>query len=116
MKNGRKRPWPNLRYHPGMCLEGLSKITIVRTAGLRAEVRTQDVPNTKHHPADSAGTFANHTEKYQKPSLSHQAHLIRGKAFKAEAYLITFKPSARTSKKTSLLHYKDEVVKCRLRA
>jgi hypothetical protein len=63
MKNGRKRPWPNLRYHPGMCLEGLSKITIVRTAGLRVEVRTQDIPNTKHHAADSAGTFENHTVK-----------------------------------------------------
>jgi hypothetical protein len=24
---GRKRSWPNLRYHPGICLEGLRKDT-----------------------------------------------------------------------------------------
>jgi hypothetical protein len=46
---GRKRSFPNLRFYPGICLEGLRKTTkaSVRIAGLRAEVWAQDLPNRK---------------------------------------------------------------------
>jgi hypothetical protein len=44
----RKWSWPNLRYHLGNCLDGLSKTTkTVRIAGLRAGVRTLNFPNEK---------------------------------------------------------------------
>jgi hypothetical protein len=38
---GRKRPWPNSRYYPEIILEGLRK------TGLRAEIWTLELPNTK---------------------------------------------------------------------
>jgi hypothetical protein len=43
---GRKQSWPNLRYYPGICLEGLTKTTktSVRIAGLQNKIRTQDLP------------------------------------------------------------------------
>jgi len=36
----RKWSWPNLRYYPGICLEGLRKTTknSVRIAGLQAKI------------------------------------------------------------------------------
>jgi hypothetical protein len=35
----RKRSWPNLRYYPGICLEGLKRTTrLLRIAGLWAEI------------------------------------------------------------------------------
>jgi hypothetical protein len=45
---GRKQSWPNLRYYPEICLEGLRETmkTSLRTANLWAEVRTR-VTNTK---------------------------------------------------------------------
>jgi hypothetical protein len=37
---GRKWPWPNLRYYPGICLEGLRKTikTSGKIAGLGVEI------------------------------------------------------------------------------
>jgi hypothetical protein len=48
-ERGRKRSWPNLRYYTSNCLEGLRKIAqaSVGIAGLRAEVLSLDLPNTK---------------------------------------------------------------------
>jgi hypothetical protein len=45
---GRKRSWPNLRYHPGILSEGLRKITktSIMISGHRAEILTRDLPNT----------------------------------------------------------------------
>jgi hypothetical protein len=45
----KRRSWPKLRYYQGIYLEGLRKIkkTSVRIAGLRAEIGTRDLPNTK---------------------------------------------------------------------
>jgi hypothetical protein len=44
-----QRPWPNLRYYHVICFEELKKTTktLVRVDGLRAEILTQDLPNTK---------------------------------------------------------------------
>jgi hypothetical protein len=46
---GIRRSWPNLRYYRSIFLEGLRKTskTSVRLAGLRLEIRIQDLPNTK---------------------------------------------------------------------
>jgi hypothetical protein len=45
---GRKWSWPNLRYYPDICLEGLRKTTRnLRIAGLQAEISTQILPNMK---------------------------------------------------------------------
>jgi hypothetical protein len=34
-----KQPWPNLRYYPCICVEGLRKtMKKLRIAGLRAEI------------------------------------------------------------------------------
>jgi hypothetical protein len=46
---GRKRSWPNTMYYPGIRLEGLRTTTktSVRIAGLRTEIWTLDLPNTK---------------------------------------------------------------------
>jgi hypothetical protein len=41
---GRKRSCSNLRYYPGICLEGLRKTTI---AVLRVVILTGDLPDTK---------------------------------------------------------------------
>jgi hypothetical protein len=43
MKNwkefGRKQPWPNLRYYPDNCLEGMRTMkTSVRVDGLQAKI------------------------------------------------------------------------------
>jgi hypothetical protein len=37
---GKKRPWPNIRYNPGICLEGLRKTTktSVRIVSLWVEI------------------------------------------------------------------------------
>jgi hypothetical protein len=47
----RKRWWPNLRFFPGICLEGLRKLkkNLDGVAGLRAEIWTQNLPNTKQN-------------------------------------------------------------------
>jgi hypothetical protein len=44
---GRKWSWPNLKYYPGICLDGLSKTTetSVTFAGLRAEIWIPDLQN-----------------------------------------------------------------------
>ncbi|KDR20575.1 hypothetical protein L798_04594 [Zootermopsis nevadensis] len=41
-----KQLWPNGRYYPDICLEGLREIwkTSVRKAGLRAKIWTQEAP------------------------------------------------------------------------
>jgi hypothetical protein len=45
---GRKRPWPNSKNYPGICLEGLRKTTNkLSVAGLLSEIWTRDLPNTK---------------------------------------------------------------------
>jgi hypothetical protein len=45
---GRKRSWSNLRNYAGIHQQGLRKITkTLRTAGLRAEILTRDLPNMK---------------------------------------------------------------------
>jgi hypothetical protein len=46
----RKWSWPYLRYYPGNLLEGLMKITkkSIRFAGLRTDIWTGDLPNTRH--------------------------------------------------------------------
>jgi hypothetical protein len=45
----REWPWPNLRYYPGICLDGLRKtMKHLRIAGLQAKIWTQDLPNMKH--------------------------------------------------------------------
>jgi hypothetical protein len=45
---GRKRSWPNLRYYPSICLEGLRETTKnLRINGLQAEMWTRDPSNTK---------------------------------------------------------------------
>jgi hypothetical protein len=46
---GNKWSWPNLRYYPAICLEGLRKTskTSIRIAGLQAEVSIWDLLNTK---------------------------------------------------------------------
>jgi hypothetical protein len=46
---GRKRLWPNFRYHTSTCLEGLSKTTktSVRIACIGTEIWTRHLPNTK---------------------------------------------------------------------
>jgi hypothetical protein len=45
---GRNRSRPNLRYYPGICVEGLRKVTKgLRIAGLQADIWTWDLPNTK---------------------------------------------------------------------
>jgi hypothetical protein len=46
---GGKRPWQNLRYYSYTCLGGLRKTkkTSVSEAGLQAEIRSRDFPNTE---------------------------------------------------------------------
>jgi hypothetical protein len=46
---GRKRWWPDLWYYAGIHLEGPRKTvkTSISIAGLRAEIRTQDLSNSK---------------------------------------------------------------------
>jgi hypothetical protein len=36
-KGGKKRSWPNLRYHPGICLEELSKTAEVLSRDSRSQ-------------------------------------------------------------------------------
>jgi hypothetical protein len=36
---GRKRSWSNLRYYPGLCLEGLRKITKSLSQNIRSSDR-----------------------------------------------------------------------------
>jgi hypothetical protein len=47
---GRKRPWPNLRHYPGICLDGPRKTTktSLMIAGIRADIWTWDLPKTRH--------------------------------------------------------------------
>jgi hypothetical protein len=46
---GKKRPWPDLKYCPGICLEKQRKATkvLIRMVGLLSEIWTKDFPNTK---------------------------------------------------------------------
>jgi hypothetical protein len=46
---GRKQSWPDLRYYPGICLEGLRKSskTPVRIADFWAKIWILDLPNMK---------------------------------------------------------------------
>jgi hypothetical protein len=46
--HGRKWSWPNLRYYPGIFLEGLRKnMKELVIAILHADILIQDIPNTK---------------------------------------------------------------------
>jgi hypothetical protein len=46
---GRKRSWPDLWYYAGIHLEGPRKTAknLNQHTGLRAEIRTQDLSNSK---------------------------------------------------------------------
>jgi hypothetical protein len=54
----RKRSWPNPRYCPDIQLEGLRNTTktSVGIVGLRAEIWTLDLPNTKHSTSEHGVT------------------------------------------------------------
>jgi hypothetical protein len=58
---GRKRPWPNLRHYPDICLERLSKTTkpSVSIAGLRTDICNRDLPNTKRSVNQSTTALSN---------------------------------------------------------
>jgi hypothetical protein len=49
--NGKKLSWPNLRYSPSICLDGLRKntkyCTSIRITGLQAYIWSRDLQNTK---------------------------------------------------------------------
>jgi hypothetical protein len=43
-----QRPWPDLRYNPGICVEGLKVTnTLIQIAGIQAEIWTRDLSNKK---------------------------------------------------------------------
>jgi hypothetical protein len=45
---GRKRSWPNLRYHPEICLEKLIKnMNNLRISGFLADILNRKLPNEK---------------------------------------------------------------------
>jgi hypothetical protein len=57
---GKKRSWPNLMFHPGTRLEGLSKTTktCVMIAGLWAKIFNQGPPKYETGVANQSTTTA----------------------------------------------------------
>jgi len=44
----RKSSLPNLRYYPGICLQGLKNPNEKYQRNLRVEIRARDQPNARH--------------------------------------------------------------------